>query len=96
MRRFPHQRARATNGRRQRRPAYTDVDLPALILKSMTEPMTRNELVVRIIRDEFGRFGGAEMRRGISALLKINQLESKSGKKRINDNEVVYKPDSLF
>lgn len=63
--------------------------LKRVILNSLTTPTSRKDLVVRTMRQVFGQYKEAEHKRMIGNLLKEGYLCAKSGKTRINDNEIL-------
>jgi three-Cys-motif partner protein len=59
------------------------------ILGSLTASMKRKKLIVRAMRGIFAEYKESEYKRMIGMLLKEGRLSVKSGKTRINDNDVL-------
>jgi hypothetical protein len=71
-----------------------DLDrLPGIILEIAKTPMTRKLVIYNTIKSAFCDFDQTEIRGCIELLLKQASLRSKSGKTRINDDEVIETVD---
>ncbi len=60
-------------------------ELDERILRATRTPLARKEVVLALIRDDFGRFSQGTIRERIGHLLKSRRLISSTGKTRIND-----------
>ena len=63
--------------------------LRAAILDAATGAMTRKQLVLAAMHNVFAEYSESEHKRMVGALLKEKRLHSRTGKTRINDDEVV-------
>lgn len=59
------------------------------ILDSLVAPMPRKELIVRAMHEVFAEYKESEYKKMISSLLKESIIFSKSGKTKINDEEIL-------
>lgn len=65
--------------------------LPSTILELASTPRQRGELIVEVIRADFGRCLSAQVRGAIQKLLKSRDLESATGKSSINDRVQIWR-----
>lgn len=64
--------------------------LPGLIQKMCLKPVARDELIFRVIREDFGCFLDSQISAAIRTLIKNGVLVSESGRARINGKEQVW------
>jgi hypothetical protein len=64
--------------------------LPQVILKHASQPRERGTVILDVIRECFGQFGRKDIRASIEKMLKDGQLQSKTGKVRINDKVKIF------
>ena len=78
------------------RDIFAAVDLPNAIVECLKDGITRGNLVVDIVRREFGRFNTSQIKRAIGDLIKAERISTGSGKTRINDREVLSRVSDLL
>lgn len=71
-----------------------DVEIPSLVLKLAEEPLPRGKLIISVMRKQFSRLKRIEIRQYIEDLLKDGQMDSSTGKWRINDDVLVWRNKS--
>jgi len=64
--------------------------LPAIILKHTSQPTERRLVILNVIREYFCQFATKEIRGCIEQMLKDGELESETGKTRINDGVKIF------
>jgi three-Cys-motif partner protein len=65
------------------------------IMDKLTTLITRKQLIVNTMHGLFAEYKESEYRRMIGSLLKESCIQSKSGKNRINDDEVLFQKTSF-
>jgi len=73
--------------RRPKRLVPDPGDLPPLILRLIDLPISRGELIEKVMRKTDQSYSETDIRRSITRLLEAGRLESESGRTRINDQE---------
>lgn len=65
--------------------------LAPLILDASGARIARGDLIAAVIRRAFGKFSETQIRRQITELIKQGQLQSQTGKARINDSVCLWR-----
>lgn len=69
--------------------------IPELIRRHAKRPNRRGDLIIAVIRENFGRFSKSQVRGAIEQMLKCGKLQSATGRTRINDEVQVWVPRDL-
>jgi three-Cys-motif partner protein len=64
--------------------------LPYIILNHSQKPISRKDLYLKILNNNFGQFHKKEIRERIAQLLENGSLQSETGKTRINDEVKIW------
>ena len=61
------------------------------VLNEMQGECTRGDLIVAVIRQNFGKYLSKDIRGEIERMLKTGTLKSKKGNRRINDKDTIWR-----
>lgn len=64
--------------------------IPGIVRKCITRKMTRGAAIISVIREEFCEYSSAAIRGCIETMLKAGEMQSATGKTRINDEVEIW------
>jgi len=64
--------------------------LPAIVLATVKGTVTRHAATTQVIRRDFGRFTGSQIRKAINELVDSGRMKNSTGKSRMNDKVLVW------
>lgn len=66
-------------------------EINAVVLRTLAHRMSRGQLVVKIVRNCFGRFSTGAIKKSVSKQIELGAVQSSTGKMRINDSVEIWR-----